>query len=109
MRGNLIDVIDENPMLVEDEPFISAEESLGNVNDNKCELMGTVEKGNEINDCNGKTEDNKGLISDNRGIGVVEIVLILVVLVALVLIFKDKIMEIINNAFDSISTGAEKI
>jgi len=32
-----------------------------------------------------------------------------VVLVALVLIFKDKIMEIINNAFDSISTGAEKI
>ncbi|MCQ2495791.1 MAG: hypothetical protein MJ131_04275 [Lachnospiraceae bacterium] len=49
------------------------------------------------------------MISDNRGIGVVEIVLILVVLVALVLIFKDKIMEIINNAFDSISTGAEKI
>ena len=65
MRGNLIDVIDENPMLVEDEPFISAEESLGNVNENKCELMGTVEKRNEINDCNGKTEDNKGLISDN--------------------------------------------
>ena len=41
------------------------------------------------------------LASDNRGIGVVEIVLILVVLVALVIIFKDKIIEIINKAFES--------
>ena len=46
------------------------------------------------------------LRKDNRGIGVVEIVLILVVLIALIIIFKDKIMEIINSAFESITEGA---
>ncbi len=54
-------------------------------------------------------EEIYGLMSDNRGIGVVEIVLILVVLVALVIIFKDKIMEIINDAFSSISSGADSL
>ena len=50
-----------------------------------------------------------GLAGDNRGIGVVEIVLILVVLVALVLIFKDKIIEIINKAFESITSGTDSL
>lgn len=49
------------------------------------------------------------LLNDNRGIGVVEIVLILVVLVALVLIFKDKIIEIINKAFESITSGTDSL
>lgn len=49
------------------------------------------------------------LRNDNRGIGVVEIVLILVVLVALVIIFKDKIIEIINKAFDSITSGTDSL
>ncbi|MCR4624421.1 MAG: hypothetical protein K5795_00465 [Lachnospiraceae bacterium] len=49
------------------------------------------------------------LINDNRGIGVVEIVLILVVLVALVIIFKDKIIEIINKAFESITSGTDSL
>lgn|GEM_PF-1020153 len=49
------------------------------------------------------------LASDNRGIGVVEIVLILVVLVALVIIFKDKIIEIINKAFESITSGTDSL
>jgi len=56
-----------------------------------------------------ENEDQKGLKNDNRGIGVVEIVLILVVLVALVIIFKDKIMDIINSAFESITGGAESL
>lgn len=59
-----------------------------------------------------KPEENSreaGLLSDNRGIGVVEIVLILVVLVALVIIFKDKIIEIINKAFESITSGADSL
>ena len=54
-------------------------------------------------------KERTGLVRDNRGIGVVEIVLILVVLVALVIIFKDKIMEIINNAFGSISQGTNSL
>jgi hypothetical protein len=56
-----------------------------------------------------REEKATGLAMDNRGIGVVEIVLILVVLVALVIIFKDKIMEIINNAFGSISQGTNSL
>ena len=54
-------------------------------------------------------EKDASLVRDNRGIGVVEIVLILVVLVALVIIFKDKIMEIINSAFESITGGASSL
>ena len=49
------------------------------------------------------------LKKDNRGIGVVEIVLILVVLIALIIIFKDKIMEVINSAFESITGGASSL
>jgi Flp pilus assembly pilin Flp len=49
------------------------------------------------------------LKKDNRGIGVVEIVLILVVLIALIIIFKDKIMEVINAAFESITSGANSL
>ena len=43
---------------------------------------------------------------DEEGIGVVEIVLILVVLVALVVILKDKITSIISSAFSQIDEGA---
>ena len=47
---------------------------------------------------------------DNEdGIGVVEIVLILVILIALSVIFKDKISTIISNAFSQIDDGAGTI
>ncbi len=46
---------------------------------------------------------------DEEGIGVVEIVLILVILVALVVIFKDKITSIISSAFSQIDDGAGTI
>ena len=64
-----------------------------------------------VDNCFDKTLDAGpgGLASDNRGIGVVEIVLILVVLVALVIIFKDKIMELINSMFSSISSDVDTI
>ncbi len=70
------------------------------------------DKGNDYrNNINNNKNDNgkMSLASDNRGIGVVEIVLILVVLVALVIIFKDKIIEIINKAFDSITSGTDSL
>lgn len=51
----------------------------------------------------------KGFRSDDRGVGVIEIVLILVVLIGLVLIFKQQITTIVNNAFSSISGNAGKI
>lgn len=43
------------------------------------------------------------------GIGVVEIILILVILIALVLIFKDKITEIVNNALESVDEDSGEI
>ncbi len=46
---------------------------------------------------------------EEDGIGVVEIVLILVILVALIVIFKDKITTIISNAFSQIDDGAGTI
>jgi Flp pilus assembly pilin Flp len=46
---------------------------------------------------------------DEEGIGVVEIVLILVILIALIVIFKDKITAIIKNAFSQIDSGAGTI
>lgn len=46
---------------------------------------------------------------DNRGVGVIEIVLILVVLIGLILVFKEQITAIVNNAFTAISGDAGKI
>lgn len=50
-----------------------------------------------------------GFWKDNRGIGVIEIVLILVVLIGLVLVFKEQITAIVNNAFTALSGDAGKI
>lgn len=46
---------------------------------------------------------------EEDGIGVVEIILILVILVALVLLFKDKISDIVNKAFTQINGDSGKI
>lgn len=51
----------------------------------------------------------KDLSNDNRGVGIVEIILILVILIGLVLIFKDQISQIITEAFSSITTDSESI
>ena len=46
---------------------------------------------------------------NNDGVGIVEVILILVVLIAIVLIFKNQIMNIITSAFQSISNDSGKI
>ncbi len=46
---------------------------------------------------------------DQSGIGVVEIILILVILIGLVLIFKNQITAIINSAFDAINADSGAI
>ena len=45
----------------------------------------------------------KNLCEDQRGIGTVEMILILVVLIALVLIFKSKLTSLVNEIFDKIT------
>lgn len=51
----------------------------------------------------------KRFIQEEDGIGIVEIILILVVLIGLVLIFKDQIGEIVNNLFESIQDDVNSI
>ena len=51
----------------------------------------------------------KNLWKDERGIGVVEMILILVVLIGLVIIFKSKLTTLITNIFTDITTTVNTI
>ncbi len=46
---------------------------------------------------------------DESGLSTVEIILILVVLIALVLIFKDEMIEIVESIFENINKKIKKI
>lgn len=48
-------------------------------------------------------------LKDESGMGVVEIILIIVVLIAMVLIFKNQITALVNNIWKSINQDAKKI
>lgn len=48
-------------------------------------------------------------VNEEDGIGVVEIILILVILVGLVVIFKDNISDIVEDAFKNITDDADEI
>ena len=48
-------------------------------------------------------------IKNMKGIGTIEIVLILVVLIALVLLFKTQILSIAQNVFTQISNSVKKV
>ena len=54
-------------------------------------------------------EQWKEFWKDERGITSVEIILILVVLIGLVLIFKEQMTEIVNNIFKTITTQSGKV
>ena len=49
------------------------------------------------------------LMKEEEGIGVVEIILILVVLIGLVIIFKKQITNLVNDIFDTINEEAGKV
>ena len=48
-------------------------------------------------------------IKDNSGICIVEIILILVILIALIVIFREKITAIVNTAFTNIQNDSNTI
>lgn len=48
-------------------------------------------------------------LKDESGMGVVEIILIIVVLIAMVLIFKKQITTLVENIWKSINESAKKI
>ncbi len=51
----------------------------------------------------------KMLNNDNRGIGVIEIILILVIILGLIIIFKSQIEAVVTTAFDAITNNTDKI
>ena len=51
----------------------------------------------------------KEFLKDETGIGTVEMILILVVLIGLVLIFKKQITDLVNDIFDTISKKAGQV
>ena len=51
----------------------------------------------------------KCFLKEEDGMGTVEIVLIIVVLIALVAIFKDSIKKVVEKILKTISTNANKI
>lgn len=51
----------------------------------------------------------KELWTEEEGMGTVEIILIIVVLVGLVLVFKEQITDIVDNLFDKITKQTGKV
>ena len=51
----------------------------------------------------------KQFLREEDGMGTVEVILIIVVLVGLVVIFKDQITKIVNDLFDKITSKTGKI
>lgn len=51
----------------------------------------------------------KQIWQDKRGIGTVEMILILVVLIALVLIFKSQLTSLVNEIFDKITSQSRLV
>ena len=51
----------------------------------------------------------KELIKEEDGMGTVEIILIIVVLIGLVIIFKEQLNDLVNDIFDKITKQAKKI
>ncbi|MGN1083674.1 MAG: Flp1 family type IVb pilin [Lachnospiraceae bacterium] len=54
-------------------------------------------------------KERRGFLQDNTGVGVVEIILILVVLIALVLIFKDQLTGMVEKAMAALEKSMEGI
>ena len=51
----------------------------------------------------------KSFLVDESGIGVIEIVLILVVLIGLVIIFKNQIRKLLENIFKEINKQSKEV
>lgn len=71
---------------------------------NKSEIM-NVDEMPEVSE----EETEVSLLRDNRGVGVVEIILILVVLIALVLVFKEQLSGMVTKAMDTLEKSVEKV
>jgi len=71
----------------------------------EAELQETLDKNEMMCD----EEEKRSFLSDNRGVGVVEVILILVVLIALVLIFKEQLGAMVTKAMDALEKSMNEI
>ena len=69
--------------------------------------MNTETRNTEIK--NTKLKTFRQFITEEDGMGTVEVILIIVVLVGLVIIFKEKITDIVNSIFSKITNQTKKI
>ena len=53
--------------------------------------------------------DVNRFLMEEDGIGVVEVILILAVIIAVVIIFKDRIKEFVQNIFDNVEGDSEGV
>ncbi len=51
----------------------------------------------------------KSCLQDEQGITTVEVILLMVVLIAVVLIFKEQVLELVEDIMDKISNQAMKV
>ena len=51
----------------------------------------------------------KQFLQDNRGISTVEVILLMVVLIAVVLIFKEQLIELVEKIMDKITSQAMRV
>lgn len=58
---------------------------------------------------NNKLKSFRQFLTEEDGMGTVEVILIIVVLVGLVIIFKEKISEVVNSIFTKITNQTKKI
>ena len=58
---------------------------------------------------NNKLKPFRQFLTEEDGMGTVEVILIIVVLVGLVIIFKEKITEVVNSIFTKITNQTKKI
>ncbi len=57
----------------------------------------------------GGEQESLGFWKDNRGVGVVEVILILVVLIALVLIFKEQLSSMVTKAMEALEKSMNEV
>ena len=58
---------------------------------------------------NNKLKSFRQFLTEEDGMGTVEVILIIVVLVGLVIIFKEKITEVVNSIFTKITNQTKMI
>lgn len=94
LMGNKSGLVEDKSGLVEDESGLVEDES---------RLVGE----NIVSDEDEKIQQ-KGFLN-NQGFGVVEVILLIVIIVALIILFRDKIQEIFEKAMSALTQSTDSI